>query len=105
MVFVAWYQVQALKISLRHLSAGQLHAGQGRKPLPERTIRGKEASTERRLYLSSLPPDAQRMNQSVRLQGRVENSLHGCIDVVLGDDQMWARGTGRQSSCQSYLKK
>ena len=57
----------------------------------ERTIRGKETSTERRLYLSSLPPDAQRMNQSVRLRWRVENSLHWCINVVFGDDQMRAR--------------
>lgn len=57
----------------------------------ERTIRGKETSTERRLYLSSLPPDAQRMNQSVRLHWRVENSLHWCMDVVFGDDQMRTR--------------
>jgi hypothetical protein len=102
---VAWYQVQALKISLRHLSAGHLHESQSRKPLSERTIRGKEASTERCLYLSSLLPDAQRMNQSVRLGGRVENSLHGCMDVVLGDDQMRAHGTGMQSGCLIYLKK
>jgi predicted transposase YbfD/YdcC len=46
---------------------------------------------ERRVYLSSLPPDAQRMNQSVRLHWRVENSLHWCMDVVFGDDQMRAR--------------
>ena len=105
MVFAAWYQVQALKISLRRLSAGQLHESQSREPLSERTIRGKEASTEGRLYLSSLPPDAQRMNQSVRLDGRVENSLHGCMDVVLGDDQMRGHGTGRQSGCRIHLKK
>jgi predicted transposase YbfD/YdcC len=54
----------------------------------ERTIRGKATSTERRVYLSSLPPDAQRLNQSVRLHWRVENSLHWCMDVVFGDDQM-----------------
>jgi predicted transposase YbfD/YdcC len=57
----------------------------------ERTIRGKATSTERRVYLSSLPPDAQRLNQSVRLHWRVENSLHWCMDVVFGDDQMRAR--------------
>ncbi|EXI74315.1 MAG: Transposase [Candidatus Accumulibacter sp. SK-11] len=49
----------------------------------ERTIRGKATSTERRVYLSNLPPDAQRLNQSVR--------LHWCMDVVFGDDQMPAR--------------
>jgi len=37
-----------------------------------------------------LAPDAQRMNQSVRMHWRVENSLHWCMDVVLGDDQMRA---------------
>lgn len=56
----------------------------------ERTIRGKATSTERRTYISSLAPDAQRMNQSVRLHWRVENSLHWCMDVVFGDDQMRA---------------
>lgn len=56
----------------------------------ERTIRGKATSTERRSYISSLVPDAQRMNQSVRLHWRVENSLHWCMDVVFGDDQMRA---------------
>ena len=30
------------------------------------------------------------MNQSVRLHLRVENSLHWCMDVVFGDDQMRA---------------
>ena len=34
------------------------------------------------MYLSSLPPDAQRLNQGVR--------LHWCMDVVFGDDQMRA---------------
>jgi len=57
----------------------------------ERTIRGKTTSTERRSYISSLVPDSQRMNQSVRLHWRVENSLHWCMDVVFGDDQMRMR--------------
>jgi len=57
----------------------------------ERTIRGKETSTERRLDLSSLPPETRRINQSVRLRWRVENSLCWCMDVVFGDDQMRAR--------------
>ena len=57
----------------------------------ERTIRGKETSTEQRFYISSLTPDAQRVNQSVRMHWRVENSLHWCMDVVFGDDQMRAR--------------
>lgn len=56
----------------------------------ERTIRGK-TSVERRFYVSSLAPDAQRMNEAVRMHWRVENSLHWCMDVVFGDDQMRAR--------------
>ncbi len=56
----------------------------------ERTIRGK-TSVERRFYVSSLAPDAQRMNEAVRMHWRVENSLHGCMDVVFGDDPMRAR--------------
>jgi predicted transposase YbfD/YdcC len=59
----------------------------------ERTIRGKATSTERRVYLSSLPPDAQRMNQSVRQHWRVEsvpqahrkevrNGLTNCVEAT-----------------------
>jgi predicted transposase YbfD/YdcC len=56
----------------------------------ERTIKGK-TTLEHRFYLSSLPADAVRLNRAVRLHWRVENSLHWCMDVVFGDDQMRAR--------------
>ena len=56
----------------------------------ERTIKGK-TTLEHRLYISSLPADAARLNHSVRQHWRVENSLHWCMDVVFGDDQMRAR--------------
>jgi predicted transposase YbfD/YdcC len=56
----------------------------------ERTIKGK-TTVEHRFYISSLAPDAQRMNQAVRQHWRVENSLHWCMDGVFGDDQMRAR--------------
>jgi len=56
----------------------------------ERTSKGK-TTVEHRFYLSSLAPDAQRMNHAVRQHWRVENSLHWCMDVVFGDDQMRAR--------------
>jgi predicted transposase YbfD/YdcC len=56
----------------------------------ERTIKG-QTSVDRRFYVSSLVPDAQRMNEAVRRHWRVENSLHWCMDVVFGDDQMRAR--------------
>jgi len=56
----------------------------------ERTIKGKKM-TEHRCYISSLPADAERLNWAVRQHWRVENSLHWCMDVVFGDDQMRAR--------------
>ncbi len=56
----------------------------------ERTIKGK-TTVDHHFYISSLAPDAQRMNQAVRQHWRVENSLHWCMDVVFGDDQMRAR--------------
>ena len=56
----------------------------------ERTIKGK-TTVEHRFYISSLPTDAARINRAVRLHWRVENSLHWCMDVAFGDDQMRAR--------------
>jgi len=56
----------------------------------ERTLKGK-TSVEQRLYISSLPADAAKLNSSIRQHWRVENSLHWCMDVVFGDDQMRAR--------------
>ena len=56
----------------------------------ERTIKGT-ITLEHRLYISSLPADATRMNRAVRQHWRVENSLHRCMDVVFCDDQMRAR--------------
>lgn len=56
----------------------------------ERTIKGK-TTREHRFYISSLPADATRLNRAVRQHWRVENSLHWCMDVVFGDDQMRAR--------------
>jgi predicted transposase YbfD/YdcC len=56
----------------------------------ERTVKGK-TTLEHRFYISSLPADAARLNRAVRQHWRVENSLHWCMDVAFGDDQMRAR--------------
>jgi predicted transposase YbfD/YdcC len=56
----------------------------------QRTLKGK-TTLEHRFYISSLPADAARLNRAVRQHWRVENSLHWCMDVVFGDDQMRAR--------------
>ena len=53
-------------------------------------IKGK-TTLEHRFYISSLPADAVCLNRAVRQHWRVENSLHWCMDVVFGDDQMRAR--------------
>jgi len=50
-----------------------------------------KTTLEYRLYISSLPANAARLNHAVRQHWRVENSLHWCMDVVFDDDQMRAR--------------
>jgi predicted transposase YbfD/YdcC len=68
----------------------------------ERTIEGK-ATIEQRLYISSLPADAQRLAQAVRSHWSVENRLHWCMDVAFDDDQMRAR-TGHAAHNLAVLK-
>jgi predicted transposase YbfD/YdcC len=56
----------------------------------ERTI-GNKTTQERRLYISSLDPDAERISQAIRSHWAVENRLHWVMDVSFNDDQMRAR--------------
>ena len=56
----------------------------------ERTI-GASTTRERRLYISSLAPDAQRIAHAIRSHWSVENRLHWSMDVAFNDDQMRAR--------------
>lgn len=56
----------------------------------ERTEKGA-TSTERRYFISSLPPEAERIAPAVRSHWRVENSLHWVLDVVFGEDAARAR--------------
>jgi predicted transposase YbfD/YdcC len=56
----------------------------------ERAI-GDKTTCERRLYISSLPPDAHRIAHAVRAHWSVENRLHWTMDVAFNDDQMRAR--------------
>lgn len=55
-----------------------------------RTIKGVTTS-EKRYYLSSLPPDAQRIATAVRTHWQVENSLHWILDVAFHEDDNRAR--------------
>lgn len=68
----------------------------------ERTIQDK-TTKEYRFYISSVTADAARINRAVRQHWRVENSLHWCMDVVFGDDQMRAR-TGHAAHNFSVLR-
>jgi predicted transposase YbfD/YdcC len=50
-----------------------------------RTVQGVQ-SIEKRYYLSSLPPDAERIAKAVRTHWQVENSLHWILDVAFRED-------------------
>lgn len=56
-----------------------------------REIIGKEPSTERRYYLSSLPPDIKTFARAVRGHWSVENQLHWSLDVTFHEDGSRAR--------------
>lgn len=55
-----------------------------------RTVGGKR-TVERRHYISSLPPDADKIAHAVRSHWEVENRLHWCLDVQFNDDYARAR--------------
>lgn len=56
-----------------------------------RRERGGGASTERRLYVTSLPPDAKDLSRRARAHWGVENGEHWRLDVVFREDLCRAR--------------
>ena len=52
---------------------------------------GGAASVERRFFLSSLPPDAERLLQVARGHGAIENNLHWMLDVHFDEDRCRVR--------------
>jgi predicted transposase YbfD/YdcC len=50
-----------------------------------------KSSTERRFFISSLPPDAKRIASAVRSHWLIENGLHWTLDVVFNEDQSRVR--------------
>jgi predicted transposase YbfD/YdcC len=52
---------------------------------------GDKVTTERRYYVSSLPPDAAHIAHAVRSHWRIENSMHWVLDVAFGEDQCRVR--------------
>ena len=55
-----------------------------------RTV-GEKTSVERRYYIGSVAPDAEKFMHAVRSHWEVENRLHWCLDVQFGDDYARAR--------------
>ncbi|WP_395809119.1 ISAs1 family transposase [Archangium minus] len=56
----------------------------------ERTLKGK-VSQEWHYYLSSLPPQARKLTGLIRGHWGVENGLHWCLDVCMGEDSRTIR--------------
>jgi predicted transposase YbfD/YdcC len=52
---------------------------------------GDTVTTERRYYVSSLPPEAAHIAHAVRAHWRIENNLHWVLDVAFGEDQCRVR--------------
>lgn len=50
-----------------------------------------KVSTERRFYIASIAPEAERINQSIRDHWSVENQLHWVMDVTMGEDDSRVR--------------
>ena len=78
---IGWFADRAEWEALR--SAGVVEA--------VRAVAGRAPSTERRYYLSSLPPDIGRFARAVRGHWSVENQLHWSLDVRFEEDRSRAR--------------
>jgi predicted transposase YbfD/YdcC len=52
---------------------------------------GQDVTTERRYYVSSLPPDAAQLARAVRSHWAIENCSHWILDMVFGEDQCRVR--------------
>lgn len=46
----------------------------------------QDLATEKRYFVSSLPPDSKRLSEAIRRHWEVENRLHWCLDVVFHED-------------------
>jgi predicted transposase YbfD/YdcC len=69
-----------------------------------RQVGTEEPTVERRYYLSSLAVDVEQFARAVRGHWGVENSLHWCLDVQLGEDQSRAR-TGHAAENLATLRR
>ncbi len=51
-----------------------------------REVIGAAPTVERRYFISSLPAEAKPLLEAVRGHWGIENSLHWCLDVAMGED-------------------
>jgi predicted transposase YbfD/YdcC len=56
-----------------------------------RALLGGGHQEEWHVYISSLPPDASRLARAIRSHWDVENGLHWCLDVQMGESQRRVR--------------
>jgi predicted transposase YbfD/YdcC len=69
-----------------------------------RQVGAEVPTVERRYYLSSLAVDVEKFARAVRGHWGVENSLHWCLDVQMGEDQSRAR-TGHAPENLATLRR
>lgn len=69
-----------------------------------RQVGSEPPTVERRYYLSSLAVDVAQFARAVRGHWSVENSLHWCLDVQMGEDQSRAR-TGHAAENLATLRR
>lgn len=48
--------------------------------------RGEKITSERRFYISSLPPDSKQIGDAICAHWGIENCLHWCLDVTFKED-------------------
>jgi len=58
--------------------------------IAKRTIKDK-TTTERRYYISSLPPNAELIARAARMHWEIENKLHWRLDVIFNEDKACIR--------------
>ena len=65
---------------------------------------GEKITSERRFYISSLPPDSKQIGDAIRAHWGIENRLHWCLDVTFKEDACRTR-TGHADENFNLIRK